>query len=331
MISINSSNEQCSNSSNNITENDINNFWNKNTYSSVYKESNFVTIDELNRKNIPEKKKVESSDSINNETKVFNDALKENCKNESSNIEKLLKSRKIIEDSKNEYGPKDIKYNLPKDKKKEELQEDMKKTYYDNNDMIIFQNNYTIIPITSNENSYNSLQKNVDEIKLNFDEDLKIEEKYIEQLLKMKNLDINTGFYNLYSEREIQNKVQNIVAKVIPEESRHFKTSLPLFDALSAVEKSRSAYINIVDKLNNINDIYEEWIQERERSIILNYQTTVAKYEKSKNDQDCEIFENMLEKEMMQNSVKKEIENLMITNSNLNSKLNELTQELQSN
>ncbi|ORX36981.1 hypothetical protein BCR36DRAFT_375731 [Piromyces finnis] len=214
-----------------------------------------------------------------NNSKLHN-ALIENFKNESADINRLLLSRKIIEETKEEADGS-IKYTLPKSKNKEEFQDDMEKTYYGPNDSL-FRNNYTIIPINK-DNDFQNENIFINNVNLNFDEEIKINEKYSQMLLQVKNLDTSKDFYNIFTEQEINERIQKIVAKVIPEESKKFKTSLPLFDALGAIENMRSKYITLVDKLNNINDIYEEWVEERERSIVLNYQTAVAKYEKYKN------------------------------------------------
>jgi len=175
-------------------------------------------------------------------------------------------SRQIIEESKEEMGKNNVKYVLPKDKSKEELQGEMEKTYYGHNDTLIFRNNYSIIPIGNDDDIID--KPDIDNIKLNFDEELKIDERYGELLLQMKEIDTSKDFYNFFTEQEINEKVQKIVAKVIPEESKNFKTSLPLFDALGAIEKTRSKYVSIVDKLNNINDVYEQWIEGTKKNII---------------------------------------------------------------
>eukprot|EP00833_Pecoramyces_ruminatium_P010205 jgi/Orpsp1_1/1184237/evm.model.c7180000088653.1 len=307
-------------------EKNLNEFWNKNSLSSIYGESNLqlINLDDLINKG-QEKKEI-----INPKNKKLVDALVENFKNGSVNINKLLKTQKIINDSiENDDLNLNKKYELPKKKDKKCLENEMEKSYY-NNESVIFRNNYTIIPVNTDDATFDERKKKIDNLSLNFDKDLEINGRRREQLLNVRDLDTSKDFYNIFNEREINERVQSIVNKIIPEESKYFKTSLPLFDALSAVEKSRAKYVEVVEQINNIGDVYEDWIREREKAIILNYQATVAKYEKSKSDDAENALEKMLKKEMMQNSVKNEIENLILTNSSLNNKINELTQEIQS-
>ncbi|ORX41726.1 hypothetical protein BCR36DRAFT_407409 [Piromyces finnis] len=295
-----SDNSDNTNNINIISDNntDVNKFWDKNSLSSVYNKSNIISKDDLEKKKESENiKKSKEFERNTNNSKLHN-ALIENFKNESADINRLLLSRKIIEETKEEADGS-IKYTLPKSKNKEEFQDDMEKTYYDND----FQN----------ENIF------INNVNLNFDEEIKINEKYSQ--IK--------DFYNIFTEQEINERIQKIVAKVIPEESKKFKTSLPLFDALGAIENMRSKYITLVDKLNNINDIYEEWVEERERSIVLNYQTAVAKYEKYKNVDHDELINELLKKNNDSKFNEKEIENLILSNNSLNNKVDEITSELQ--
>ncbi|OUM61718.1 hypothetical protein PIROE2DRAFT_12215, partial [Piromyces sp. E2] len=239
-------------------ETNVNEFWNNNSLASVYKKSNIISKGDLEKKEESENIRKAREFERNNNTKLHN-ALVENFKNESADINRLLISRKIITESKEEMGEKNEKYVLPKNKSKKEYQDDMEKTYYGPNESLIFRNNYEIISINNEDDTIKQL--NYDNIKLNFDEELKINEKYSQLLLNMKNLDTSKDFYNIFTEQEINEKVQKIVAKVIPEESKKFKTSLPLFDALEAIEKTKSNYGSLINKLNDINDIYEHWVE----------------------------------------------------------------------
>jgi len=220
-----------------------------------------MSVNELNnQKELEEIAKAKAiKENLNNSNNQLHNALIENYNNASADINRLLKSRKVINGDGNDRMDNyhDIKYTLPNPKSKKEYQDDMENKYYDN-DTVIFRNNYTIVPIAEQDeyNTTNSNQANLD-----FDEELKIEEELSEKLLTLKDLDTCKFFYNIYTEQEMNEKVKRIVEKVIPEESKNFKTSLPLFDALSAVEKFRSSYVNVVEKLNSINDIYERWVE----------------------------------------------------------------------
>jgi len=222
----------------------------------VYQESNLQL---RNQKELSKEQEEKKEEKPNPKNKKLVDFLVENCKNGTANLDKLSKSYIIINQPNN---TKDAKYELPKEKNKKDLQFDMEKSYY-SNDEIIFRNNYTITPIINENNNFNERENNINDITINIDKDLEIDEKKIEEIKKIKEkekTDSKKIFQCIFNNKELNERIHNIVTKVIPEESKHFKTSLPLFDALNAVENSRAKYADVVDRINSIENIYEDWI-----------------------------------------------------------------------